>query len=176
MILTSPSFADGAMLPFECAYEGANASPALSWSGAPSGTRSFALSCIDHSSPNPVGWVHWLQWNIPAFETRRLPGLSPYACLDDGCEQGLNDFLEFGWGGPCPPLGLHRYQFSLYALDCLVRPESPRLDALWNAMPAIYSRRPSSARIMRPTARLARTRPWGARVGYSLRAAPEPII
>ena len=71
MILTSPSFADGAMLPFECAYEGSNASPALSWSGAPSGTRSFALSCIDHSSPNPVGWVHWLQWNIPAFETRR---------------------------------------------------------------------------------------------------------
>ncbi len=134
MILTSPSFADGAMLPFECAYEGSNASPALSWSGAPSGTRSFALSCIDHSSPNPVGWVHWLQWNIPAFETRRLPGISPYACLDDGCEQGLNDFLEFGWGGPCPPLGLHRYQFCLYALDCLVHPESPRLDALWNAM------------------------------------------
>lgn len=134
MRLTSPSFADGAFLPFDCAYEGENRSPLLNWSDAPAGTRSFALSCVDDEAPGPLSWVHWLMWNIPAAETRRVAGLPPYASLDDGSVQGINDFLEFGWGGPCPPSGAHRYSFKLYALDSLVSPASPRLSALEEAM------------------------------------------
>ena len=60
--------------------------------------------------------------------------MSPYPRLEDGSEQGLNDFLEYGWSGPCPPNGSHAYRFSLYALDCFLVPEYPRLDSVLMAM------------------------------------------
>ncbi|TFG85249.1 MAG: YbhB/YbcL family Raf kinase inhibitor-like protein [Spirochaetales bacterium] len=134
MRLTSPSFADGANLPYDCAYEGGNSSPALAWTVAPSGSVSLALTCVDTDAPFQKFWVHWLAWNIPAWETRRLVGQLPYARLEDGTEQGLNDFLEFGWGGPCPPSGTHRYVFTLYALDSMLKPDGPGIQDLFQAM------------------------------------------
>lgn len=128
MLLTSPNFANGSELPFECSYEARNASPALSWTGAPLGVRSYALVCRDESDPR--NWVHWLLWNLPSYETRLPAGLPPYPGLDDGAEQGLNDFLEYGWGGPCPLRGVHRYRFTLYAVSSTVRPASPTWAAL----------------------------------------------
>jgi Raf kinase inhibitor-like YbhB/YbcL family protein len=116
MKLSSPSFADGAFLPFDTAYEAGNISPSLLWSDVPAGTVSLALSCDDSAGPGERNWTHWLVWNIPACETRLSPGLPPYGSLEGGMMQGLNDYLEPGWGGPCPPEGIHRYDFTLYAL------------------------------------------------------------
>ncbi|MBN1520728.1 MAG: YbhB/YbcL family Raf kinase inhibitor-like protein [Spirochaetales bacterium] len=134
MKLTSPFFADGAILPFECAYEGSNRSPLLSWDDAPLGTGAFALTCLDTDAPFGKPWVHWLCWNIPLWQTRLMPGCPPYERLPDGTEQGLNGFLEYGWGGPCPPSGLHRYDFTLYALDGPLSPQGRTLEALSAAL------------------------------------------
>jgi hypothetical protein len=136
MKLTSPSFADGAALPFESAYEARNRSPALCWSGAPSGVRSLALVCQDSDGPDGRPWTHWLLWNIPATETRLPAGLPQYPRLEDGMEQGLNDYLEYGWCGPCPPFGLHEYTFSLYALSATIVPAAPTSGAVLAAIAA----------------------------------------
>jgi Raf kinase inhibitor-like YbhB/YbcL family protein len=125
MVLTSSGFADGSSLPFDCAYESRNRSPALSWSDAPYGTRSFAVVCQDRDGPDARPWTHWLIWNIRPTETRLMPGLPQYPRLDDGMEQGLNDYLEYGWSGPCPPMGVHEYVFTLYALDSAICPAGP---------------------------------------------------
>lgn len=122
MHITSLSFADGALLPFDTAYEAGNISPSLVWSDVPAGTVTLALSCDDTAGPGDKCWTHWLVWDIPAYETRLAPGLPPYYCLDGGITQGLNDYLELGWGGPCPPDGLHRYVFTLYALTGRLEP------------------------------------------------------
>lgn len=122
MHLSSPSFADGALLPFDTAYEAGNISPSLSWGDVPAGTVTLALTCDDRASSGDKSWTHWLLWDIPACETRLASGLPPYGLLDDGVMQGLNDYLELGWGGPCPPEGLHRYVFTLYALTGRLEP------------------------------------------------------
>jgi Raf kinase inhibitor-like YbhB/YbcL family protein len=122
MKISSPSFADGALLPFDTAYEAGNISPSLLWSDVPSGTVTLALSCDDKAGPGEKCWTHWLLWDIPACETRLSSGLPPYDRLDGGIIQGLNDYLEPGWGGPCPPDGLHRYIFTLYALTGRLEP------------------------------------------------------
>lgn len=136
MILTSPNFADGAWLPFECTYESENRSPCLSWSDAPAGVQSFALVCQDMDGPCGRPWTHWLLWNIGPTETRVRSGLPQYPRLDDGMEQGLNDYLEFGWGGPCPPVGLHEYVMTLYALDSMLAPAAPTVPAVLAAVSA----------------------------------------
>ncbi|MGD9940813.1 MAG: YbhB/YbcL family Raf kinase inhibitor-like protein [Clostridia bacterium] len=122
MKLSSPAFANGAFLPFDTAYEAGNISPSLLWSDVPAGTVTLALSCDDTAGPGDRNWTHWLLWDIPACETRLSPGLPPYERLDGGMTQGLNDYLELGWGGPCPPEGLHRYVFTLYALTGRLEP------------------------------------------------------
>lgn len=134
MILTSPSFADGAWLPFECTYESENRSPSLSWSEAPLGVHSFAIVCEDPDGPCGRPWTHWLLWNIGATETRVRSGLPQYPRLADGMEQGLNDYMEFGWGGPCPPTGTHEYVMTLYALDALLAPAAPTASAVLSAL------------------------------------------
>jgi len=136
MILTSSGFADGSRLPFECAYESQNRSPALSWRDAPFGTRSFAVVCQDRDGPDARPWTHWLVWNIPAAETRLLSGLPQYPRLENGIEQGLNDYLEYGWSGPCPPVGEHEYLFTLYALDSLLDPVGPTSGAVLSELAA----------------------------------------
>jgi Raf kinase inhibitor-like YbhB/YbcL family protein len=123
LTLSSPSFADGDKIPRQHGCEGANASPALSWSGAPPATRSFALVVDDPDAPDPAApkktWVHWVLYDLPA-ETAGLPeGVKSWA-LPAGTFEGRNDWKKKGYGGPCPPIGRHRYFFKLYALDTVL--------------------------------------------------------
>ncbi len=134
MHLSSPSFADGAPLPFASGYESENRSPALAWTDVPVGTVSLALICMDQNGPGGVPWIHWLVWNIPPTETRLLEGIPPYYEFENGMKQGQNGYRETGWGGPCPPEGEHRYDFTLYALDILVRPMGRNLLAVKEAL------------------------------------------
>jgi Raf kinase inhibitor-like YbhB/YbcL family protein len=117
--ITSAAFKEGEMIPTKHAYEASNASPALAWSEPPAGTKSLALICDDPDAP--VGtWVHWVLFNIPAT-TRELPeNVAPEKTLGLGERQGKNDYGHFGYGGPCPPSGTHRYYFKLYALDTVL--------------------------------------------------------
>ena len=127
--LTSPSFADGGVIPTQFTCEGADGSPRLDWSGAPAGTRSFALIVDDPDAPDPAKpqrtYVHWVLFDIPADATQLPEGVAG-AQLPAGARQGLNDWKKSGYGGPCPPIGRHRYFFKLYALDL---PELAGLDA-----------------------------------------------
>lgn len=120
MILSSPQFADGAELPFYCWYDAENKSPPLIWSDCPKGVTSYALVCLDVTNP-AMPWTHWLAWNIPGIETMLPKGIEQYPLLENGMRQGLNSFLEIGWGGPCPPAGKHAYEFIIFALDCLFK-------------------------------------------------------
>ena len=99
---------------------GQNMSPALSWSGAPAGTKSFAVTVFDPDAPTGRGWWHWVVYDIPA-SLRALPqdaGAGSGQNLPHGARQTANDFGGPGYGGPCPPPGSpHRYVFTLYALD-----------------------------------------------------------
>ncbi len=121
--LTSPNFAPGGEIPVRHTCEGPDLSPTLAWSEAPEGTRSFALIVDDPDAPDPAApkmtWVHWLLYDLPA-ETRELPeGVTP-ADLPAGAREGINDWKRTGYGGPCPPIGRHRYFHKLYALDVLL--------------------------------------------------------
>ena len=114
--IKSTAFAEGKSVPSKYTCDGQDLSPPLSWSGAPSGTKSFALISDDPDAP--VGtWVHWVAWNIPATSTGLAENVAKSASLPDGTRQGITDFKRPGYGGPCPPSGTHRYFFKLYALD-----------------------------------------------------------
>lgn len=100
--------------------QGANISPALTWSGSPADTKSFAVTVYDPDAPTGSGWWHWVVFNIPA-SANRLPGNAggPQGkSLPAGSIQSRTDFGKPGYGGPCPPTGdkPHRYQFTVYAL------------------------------------------------------------
>jgi Raf kinase inhibitor-like YbhB/YbcL family protein len=116
--LTSPAFADGAAIPVRHTCDGPDASPPLAWSGAPAGTRSFALIMDDPDAPAGT-WVHWVLYNLPAALAELPDTVAKVEALDlGGARQGRNDFRHPGYGGPCPPPGpAHRYVFKLYALD-----------------------------------------------------------
>jgi hypothetical protein len=115
VVKTTP-FSEGGMIPKTYTCDGADLSPALNWSGAPSGTQSLAVIADDPDAP--VGtWTHWIIWNIPP-EAALREGVAKVESLSDGTRQGKNDFKRIGYGGPCPPAGkAHRYFFKLYALD-----------------------------------------------------------
>lgn len=98
---------------------GKNLSPELHWSGAPEGTKSFAITVYDPDAPTGSGWWHWLVYNIPAGTTQLLRGASSSEnVLPPGTRQGINDYSQPGYGGPCPPSGStpHHYVFTIYAL------------------------------------------------------------
>ena len=116
-VLTSPAFGAGERIPKVYTCDGSDESPALFWSGAPEGTRAYALLCDDPDAP--VGtWTHWVVYDIPAGETKLHEGVATDAQLSGGIRQGLNSWRRTGYGGPCPPPGKpHRYFFVLYALD-----------------------------------------------------------
>lgn len=114
--ITSTAFIDGGMIPSDCTCDGKNISPPLAWVGVPEGTKSLAIICDDPDAP--VGtWVHWVLFNIPATVSELLQNMPPDEVLENGARHGINDFRKFGYGGPCPPGGTHRYYFKLYALD-----------------------------------------------------------
>jgi Raf kinase inhibitor-like YbhB/YbcL family protein len=116
MELTSTAFGDGEEIPRAHSRDGGDASPPLTWSGAPEGTKAFALVCDDPDAPRATPWVHWVLADLPASATG-LPG-AKHGASKDGVP-GRNDFGELGYGGPAPPLGhgTHHYHFRLYALD-----------------------------------------------------------
>ncbi|MDD5011748.1 MAG: YbhB/YbcL family Raf kinase inhibitor-like protein [Phycisphaerae bacterium] len=117
--ITSPVFEEGGIIPAKYTCDGQNISPPLQWTGAPKGTKSFALISDDPDAPIGI-WVHWIIWNIPA-EANQLPENIPQVeKLQDGSMQGLNSYPHCGYSGPCPPSGTHRYYFKLYALDTML--------------------------------------------------------
>ncbi|HVE86167.1 MAG TPA: YbhB/YbcL family Raf kinase inhibitor-like protein [Myxococcales bacterium] len=121
--LTSPAFQNGGEIPTQYTCEGADRSPELRWSGAPEGTKSFALIVDDPDAPDPrapqMTWVHWVLYDIP-FTTVSLAEGAKQAPAPAGAHDGTNDWKVTGWGGPCPPVGRHRYFFKLYALDAVL--------------------------------------------------------
>jgi Raf kinase inhibitor-like YbhB/YbcL family protein len=135
LTLTSTAFADGGEIPSRCTCEGRGLSPALAWTDLPAGTRSLALIVDDPDAPDPAApkrtYVHWVLYNIPAGAAG-LPEGVPSAGLPAGAREGLNDWKRTGYGGPCPPIGRHRYFHKLYALDLtlpdLGKPTKPALE------------------------------------------------
>jgi Raf kinase inhibitor-like YbhB/YbcL family protein len=121
--LRSPSFEPQGEIPAKHTCQGGDASPALAWSDAPAGTKSFALIVDDPDAPDPrapkTTWVHWVLYDIPAAASA-LPEGATAAALPAGTLEGINDFKRAGYGGPCPPIGRHRYVHKLYALDVVL--------------------------------------------------------
>lgn len=121
--LTSPAFSDQGSIPSVYTCEGRDISPTLSWSGVPAGTKSLALIVSDPDAPDPKApqriWTHWVLFNLPATLTS-LPEAVKAHALPREAANGLNDWGRAGWGGPCPPIGRHRYFFRLSALDTVL--------------------------------------------------------
>jgi Raf kinase inhibitor-like YbhB/YbcL family protein len=135
--ITSSAFAPGAEIPAAYTCEGADTSVPLAWSGTPPGTRSYALIVDDPDAPDPkapkMTYVHWVLYDIPASVASLEAGASTH--LPSGIRQGVNDWKRRGWGGPCPPIGRHRYFFKLYALDAVLGDlGTPTKAALLSAM------------------------------------------
>jgi Raf kinase inhibitor-like YbhB/YbcL family protein len=114
--LTSTAFNHGQAIPSTYTCDGRDLSPPLAWTEPPSGTKSLALISDDPDAPMGT-WVHWVVWNIPADSTSLPETLAKQANVAGGIRQGMTDFGRTGYGGPCPPSGVHRYFFTLYALD-----------------------------------------------------------
>ena len=117
--LKSSAFVSGSMIPSLYTCEGKDISPPLTWSGAPAGTKSFVLICDDPDAPL-MTWVHWVYYNIPASVTSLPEALAKTEKPAQGGIHGKSSFGDFGYGGPCPPWGTHRYFFKLYALDTVL--------------------------------------------------------
>jgi len=120
MTLTSPSFDAGGDIPRRHTCDGEGVSPALAWSDVPKGARTLALIVDDPDAPDPAApkmtFVHWVVYDIPATATGLEEGASgPSLPMD--VRFGLNGWGRSAYGGPCPPVGRHRYFFKLYALD-----------------------------------------------------------
>lgn len=120
MKLTSPAFADHGAIPALYTCTGTDVAPPLAWTDLPPGTKSLALIVDDPDAPDPAApkmtWVHWVLYNLPP-DAKGLPEGVTGAGLPAGTHEGLNDWKRTGYGGPCPPIGRHRYFHKLYALD-----------------------------------------------------------
>jgi Raf kinase inhibitor-like YbhB/YbcL family protein len=138
MKLISANFENQGDIPQKFTCDGKDVSPPLSWSDVPEGTESFALIVDDPDAPDPTNpkmiWVHWVLFNIPSA-TDSLPEGVSKENLPKGTQEGLNDWKRTGYGGPCPPIGKHRYFHKLYALDTLLPDlNKPTKDKLLKAM------------------------------------------
>jgi Raf kinase inhibitor-like YbhB/YbcL family protein len=133
--LTSPRFVPGGQIPSLFTCEGKDLSPRLDWSGAPPDTKSLAFVVDDPDAPDPrapkMTWVHWILYNLPPGATGLGEGVRP-GDLPAGTREGVNDWGRTGYGGPCPPIGRHRYFHKLYGLDLvlpdLLRPTKAKLE------------------------------------------------
>ena len=134
MKLTSSAFAHQGAIPGKYTCDGQDLSPPLAWADLPAGTRSLALIVDDPDAPDPAApkmtWVHWVLYNVPP-EASGLP--EGAKSLPAGAGEGLNDWKRTGYGGPCPPIGRHRYFHKLYALDTVLpdlgKPTKSKLEA-----------------------------------------------
>ena len=133
--LTSSAFQAHAAMDRRFTCQGGDSSPPLAWSGAPAGTKSYALIVDDPDAPDPAApqttWVHWVVYDIPAGVSALVEGGSK--AMPAGSRDGLNDWQRPGYGGPCPPVGRHRYFHKLYALDVVLpdlgKPDKKALEA-----------------------------------------------
>jgi len=123
MTLGSAAFVHGGEIPSRYTCEGQDRTPPLAWAGVPDSARSLVLIVDDPDAPDPAAprmtWVHWVLYNIPP-ETRGLPEGARPADLPPGTREGINSWSRSGYGGPCPPVGRHRYFHKLYALDIVL--------------------------------------------------------
>ena len=123
LALKSSAFTHQGKIPAQYTCEGPDLSPPLAWSDPPPGTKSFALIVDDPDAPDPkapkMTWVHWVLYNLPAASTR-LAESAAIGGLPAGTLEGVNDWKRTGYGGPCPPVGEHRYFHKLYALDTML--------------------------------------------------------
>ena len=135
MTITSTAFAPEGSIPALYTCEGRDISPPLAWNGVPPGTKSLALIADDPDAPDPAApkmtWVHWVLYDLPPSTTGLPEGVKSSA-LPAGTKEAVNDFGRTAYGGPCPPVGRHRYYFKLYALDTtlpdLARPSKAALE------------------------------------------------
>ena len=120
MQIKSSAFSNNGSIPARYTCEGPDVSPALAWSGVPAGAKSLALIVDDPDAPDPkapkMTWVHWVLYNLPPTATGLAEAVSPRD-LPSGTLEGVNDWKRTGYGGPCPPIGRHRYFHKLYALS-----------------------------------------------------------
>jgi len=136
MELSSTAFTAGADIPRKYTCEGKDSAPPLAWRDVPPNTKSLALIVDDPDAPDPAKpqrvWVHWVVVDIPPAATSLPEGGKP---LPAGARDGTNDWNRSGYGGPCPPIGRHRYFFKLYALDtALPQLAAPKKAELEQAM------------------------------------------
>ncbi len=134
LAIVSAAFGNGGAIPAEYTCEGRNVPPPLRWSGVSPKARSLVLIVDDPDAPDPrapkMTWVHWVLYNLPpkadGLEGEKLPA---------GTKTGRNSWRRAAWGGPCPPIGRHRYFFKLYALDTRLRFDGvPDKNAVLDAM------------------------------------------
>jgi Raf kinase inhibitor-like YbhB/YbcL family protein len=132
MKITSPAFQDHGSIPRRHTCEGIDVSPPLVIEGVPAGAQSLALIVDDPDAPDPAApkmtWVHWVLYDLPPGTSSLPEGVSAAALH---ARDGINDWKRTGYGGPCPPIGRHRYFFKLFALNRklgeLQRPTSAQL-------------------------------------------------
>ena len=135
MRLYSSAFAHEQEIPTQYTCEGTNVSPPLEWSGVPAETESLAMIVDDPDAPDPAGptttWVHWVVFNLPKTTTGLPEAIQG---LPKAAQHGVNDWKRAAYGGPCPPIGRHRYVFKLYALDSVLKLKKPTKRDLEDAM------------------------------------------
>jgi len=123
LILSSPAFTNNGEISKKYSCDGSDISPTLEWSGVPAEAKSLVLIVEDPDAPDPAAprmiWAHWLLYNLPPSSTSLTEGITSHD-LPSGTLEGLNDWNRLGYGGPCPPVGRHRYFFKLYALDTVL--------------------------------------------------------
>jgi Raf kinase inhibitor-like YbhB/YbcL family protein len=138
LTLTSTSFQNNGMIPLRHTCDGEDISPQLRWTGVPANAQSLVLIVDDPDAPDPkapkMTWVHWVLYNLPPQASELAEGVSAKG-LPAGTLQGLNDWHRTGYGGPCPPVGRHRYFHKLFALDATLPDlKNPTKAALEKAM------------------------------------------
>jgi Raf kinase inhibitor-like YbhB/YbcL family protein len=134
LTLSSPAFSHNGAIPSRYTCDADDTSPPLKWTGVPQGTRSLVLIVDDPDAPDPkapkMTWVHWVLYNLPPAVSELAEGVK---ALPAGTLEGTNDWKRTGYGGPCPPIGRHRYFHKLYALDTMLpdlrQPTKAKLEA-----------------------------------------------
>lgn len=121
MRISSTAFSNQSAIPVLYTCEGKDVSPPMAWSDLPAEAKSLALIVDDPDAPDPAApkmtWVHWVLYNLPADSGGLPEGVK---ALPAGTKEGVNDWKRTGYGGPCPPIGRHRYFHKLYALDTML--------------------------------------------------------
>jgi Raf kinase inhibitor-like YbhB/YbcL family protein len=133
MEIKSSAFENNGIIPSKYSCDNVNISPPLEFSNIPENTKSIALICDDPDAPSKV-WVHWVIYDLPPNTKNLDEGIPKNKILSNGARQGINDFGKIGYDGPCPPSGIHRYFFKVYALDTKINLENLNKEQILKAM------------------------------------------